>query len=69
MFKWIKRWWFNRIDDKLNIGERIILPKPDMIYPPPSAYEVKQITEEYNLTQVFGAKNHCGIYQSFKKLT
>lgn len=55
MIKWIKRWWCARQDKKfLNSGSApryvtIVIPKADFKYPPPSAYEVKQIAIEYDL--------------------
>lgn len=46
--------WNDRMEKKLRTERKVDLAKPaDMMYPPPSAYEVKQINEEYGLDKVF----------------
>lgn len=43
-------WWNARLEHKLGQNHFIDLSTPaDFKYPPPSAYEVKQITEELKL--------------------
>ena len=51
MFKWIKNWWYARLNKKYN-DKTIVVPEADFKYPPPSAYEVKQIIDEYGITSV-----------------
>lgn len=51
MFKWILTWWYSKMDKKYN-NQFIIVPTADFKYPPPSAYEVKQIIDEYGVTSV-----------------
>lgn len=52
------KWWNTRrnakLDKELRQGIPVDLKTPaDMIYPPPSAYAVKQINEEYGLDKFF----------------
>lgn len=50
IIQWVKNWWYARLDKKYN-NKTIVIPKADIKYPPPSAYEVKQIDEEFNLSK------------------
>jgi hypothetical protein len=51
-------WWNSRrnakLEQELTREQKVNLDFPaDFKYPPPSAYEVKQINEEYGLDKVF----------------
>ena len=48
MFKFIKTWYENKLDKKYN-NKAVAIPQFDFKYPPPSAYEIKQLTEELGL--------------------
>ena len=42
------RWWNKQADKKLDTWQVVSFPKDDGYrYPPPSFYEVQQMTEEY----------------------
>jgi len=48
MFEKLKNWYLARIEAKYN-NKPVQIPQADFKYPPPSAYEVKQIIEELNV--------------------
>jgi hypothetical protein len=48
MIKWIKKWYLRKLEEKYN-NKTIVIPEADIKYPPPSAYEIKQIKTEYRL--------------------
>lgn len=51
MFKWLYFWYEDMLDKKYN-NKIVVIPKSNFKYPPPSAYEVKQIDAEYGLSKV-----------------
>jgi hypothetical protein len=48
VIKWIKRRYYAYLEKKYN-NKTVVIPQADIKYPPPSAYEVKQIKNEYGL--------------------
>lgn len=49
-FDFVKTWLNAKYEQELKTPQDVDMSKPaDMIYPPPSAYEIKQINEEYGL--------------------
>lgn len=50
MFKLIKDKYYAYLEKKYN-NKTVEIPQADFKYPPPSAYEVKQIDEEYGLSK------------------
>ena len=51
MIKWIKQRYYAYLEKKYN-NKTVKIPQTDYKYPPPSAYEVKQIIDEYGITSV-----------------
>jgi hypothetical protein len=50
MNKWIRKWYEHQLNLKYN-NKTVKIPEADFKYPPPSAYEVKQIDAEYGLSK------------------
>lgn len=44
-----RKWKHDRINDTLNMPVNIVIPKADIKYPPPSAYEVEAIIKELGM--------------------
>jgi len=48
VIKWIKNWYYTYLEKKYN-NKTVEIPQADFKYPPPSAYEVKQISRELGI--------------------